>query len=62
MRSVSEYLERATEFEALAAAASVDELKKRHQCLLSAARKERERLIGRGEIEGEPPIERLSSS
>jgi hypothetical protein len=58
--SVAEYLERAAEFEALAATASVDVLRKR--MATSAAwyhllAKEREWLIGTGTIEEEPPID-----
>ena len=61
MRSVSEYLERAAEFEALAATATVDVLKKRYGDIAACYRllaKEREWLIGTGAIEGEPRIDR----
>jgi hypothetical protein len=64
MRSVSEYLERAAEFEALAATASIDLLKKRYGDIAACYRllaREREWLIGTGAIEGEPPIESLNS-
>lgn len=63
MRSVSEYLERAAEFEALAATASIDLLKKRYGDIAACYRllaREREWLIGTGVIEGEPPIESLN--
>jgi hypothetical protein len=64
MRSVSEYLEIAAEFEALAATASIDVLKKRYGDIAACYRllaKEREWLIGTGAIEGEPPIESSNS-
>ena len=60
MRSVAEYLERAAEFEALAATATVDVLKKRYGDIAACYRllaKEREWLIGTGAIEGEQPID-----
>jgi hypothetical protein len=59
MRSVAEYLERAAEFEALAATATVDLLRKRYGDIAACYRllaKEREWLIGTGAIEGEQPI------
>ena len=64
MRSVAEYLERAAEFEALAATATVDVLRKRYGDIAACYRllaKEREWLIGTGAIEGERPIESRSS-
>ena len=60
MRSVAEYLERAAEFEALAAEASIESLKKRYKDIAAFYRllaKDREWLIGTGAIEGEPRIE-----
>jgi hypothetical protein len=60
VRSVSEYLERAAEFEALAASATVDVLRKRYSDIAACYRllaKEREWLIGTGAIEGERPID-----
>ena len=60
MRSVAEYLERAAEFEALAAKATVDGLRKRYGDIAACYRllaKEREWLIGTGAIEGEQPID-----
>ncbi|MBT1515389.1 hypothetical protein KIP88_33390 [Bradyrhizobium sp. SRL28] len=60
MRSVAEYLERAAEFEALAATATVDVLKKRYGDIAACYRllaKEREWLIGTGAIEGQQPID-----
>ena len=51
MRSVAEYLERAAEFEALAATATVDVLRKRYGDIAACYRllaKEREWLIGTG--------------
>ena len=60
MRSVLEYLERAAEFEALAAAATVDVLRKRYGDIAANYRllaKERGWLIGTGAIEGEEPID-----
>jgi hypothetical protein len=60
MRSVAEYLARASEFEALAAEASIESLKKRYDdiaaCYLLLA-KDREWLISTGAIEGERPID-----
>jgi hypothetical protein len=53
-------LERAAEFEALAAKASVDELRKRYADIAACYRllaKEREWLISTGAIEGEQPID-----
>jgi hypothetical protein len=58
VRSVAEYLQRAAEFEALAAEASIEPLKKRYSDIATCYRllaKERERLIGTGTIESEPP-------
>lgn len=52
MRSVAEYLKRAAEYEALAASAGVDALKKRYGDIAACYRllaQERERLIGEGE-------------
>lgn len=60
MRSVAEYLKRAAEFEALAASAGVDVLKRRYGDIAACYRllaQERERLIGTGAIEGEQPID-----
>lgn len=60
MRSVAEYLKRAAEFEALAATATVDALRKRYADIAACYRllaKEREWLISTGAIEGEPRIE-----
>jgi hypothetical protein len=60
VRSVAEYLERAAEFEALAATATVDVLRKRYGDIAACYRllaKEREWLIGTGAIEGEQPID-----
>ena len=60
MRSVAEYLERAAEFEALAATATVDVLRKRYGDIAACYRllaKEREWLIGTGAIGGEPRID-----
>jgi len=60
VRSVAEYLERAAEFEALAATATLDAALKaiwRYRGLLPADRKEREWLIGTGAIVGEQPID-----
>jgi hypothetical protein len=60
VRSVAEYLERAAEFEALAAEASIESLKKRYKDIAAFYRllaKDREWLIGTGAIEGEPRIE-----
>jgi hypothetical protein len=56
MRSVREYLERAVEFETLAAAATVDVSKKRYGDIAANYRllaKEREWLIGTGAIESD---------
>ena len=53
MRSVSEYLERAAEFEALAGTASIEPLKKRYGDIAACYRllaREREWLIGTGAI------------
>ena len=60
MRSVAEYLERAAEFEALAATATVEVLRKRYGDIADCYRllaKEREWLIGTGAIEGDQPID-----
>jgi len=60
VRSVAEYLERAAEFETLAATATVDVLRKRFGDIAACYRllaKEREWLIGTGAIEDEPPID-----
>jgi hypothetical protein len=59
MRSVAEYLERAAEFEALAATATVDVLRKRYGDIAACYRllaKEREWLIGTGAIEDDRSI------
>ena len=58
MRSVAEYLQRAAEFEELAAAASVEALRKRYADIAACYRllaKDREWLIGTGTIESEDP-------
>jgi hypothetical protein len=58
VRSVSDYLKRAAEFEALAAATDGDTLRKRYGDIAACYRllaKEREWLIGTGAIEGEQP-------
>jgi hypothetical protein len=60
MRSVLEYLKKAAEFEALAAAATVDVAKKRYGDIAANYRllaKEREWLIGTGAMESEWPID-----
>ncbi len=59
MRSVAEYLERAAEFEALAAATSIDTLKKRYVDIAACYRllaREREWLISTAAIDGNEPI------
>lgn len=59
MRSVADYLERAAEFEALAAKTDVEVLRKRYGDIAACYRllaKEREWLIGTGAVESEPPI------
>ena len=59
MRSVADYLERAAEFEALAAKTDIEILQKRYSDIAACYRllaKEREWLIGTGAMEGEPPI------
>lgn len=56
LRSVAEYLERAAEFEGMAASAGVDVLKKRYADIAACYRllaKDREWLIGTGAIAGE---------
>jgi hypothetical protein len=56
LRTVAEYLERAAEFESLAAAASVDTLRKRFADVAACYRllaEERERLVACGSIDGE---------
>jgi hypothetical protein len=61
VRSVAEYLEKAAEFEALAAKATVDVLRKRYGDIAACYRllaKEWEWLIGTGAIEGQPRIRR----
>ena len=59
MRSVAEYLQRAAEFEALAAGASIEPpLRKRYDDIAACYRllaKDREWLISTGAIDGEPP-------
>jgi hypothetical protein len=60
VRSVAEYLEKAAEFEALAATATVDVLRKRYGDIAACYRllaKEREWLISTGALESEKPIE-----
>lgn len=59
MRSIADYLQRAAEFEALAAATDADVLQKRYGDIAACYRllaKEREWLIGTGAIEGEPSL------
>jgi hypothetical protein len=56
VRSVAQYFEKAAEFEALAAEASNETLKKRYNDIAACYRllaKDREWLIGTGAIEGE---------
>jgi hypothetical protein len=56
LRSVAEYLERAAEFEGMAASAGVDVLKKRYADIAACYRllaKDREWLIGTGAIGSE---------
>ncbi|WP_065754373.1 hypothetical protein [Bradyrhizobium paxllaeri] len=56
MRSVAEYLERATQFDDLAASASVEVLRKRYADIAACYRllaKDREWLISTGAIEAE---------
>jgi hypothetical protein len=56
LRSVAEYLERAAEFDNLAASASVEVLRKRYADIAACYRllaKDREWLISTGAIEGE---------
>jgi hypothetical protein len=63
VRSVTEYLQKAVEFEALAAEASIEPLKKRYDDIAACYRllaKEREWLISTGAIEGEPPAASVS--
>jgi hypothetical protein len=58
VRSVAEYLQRAAEFEALAAEASIEPLRERYDDIAACYRllaKDREWLIGTGAIDGEPP-------
>ena len=58
MRSVADYLKRAAEFDTLAAAATVDLLRKRYHDIAACYRllaKEREWLIGTGAVGGEQP-------
>ena len=60
MRTVAEYLERAAEFEAQAAATSIDTLKKRYLDIAACYRllaREREWLISAAAIEGSEPVE-----
>ncbi len=60
MRSVAEYLKRAAEYEALAASAGDDVLKKRYGDIAACYRllaNEREWLIGTGAIEGDLPAD-----
>ena len=59
MRSVADYLQRAAEFEALAATTDVDALRKRYGNIAACYRllaKDRKWLIGTGAIEGESPV------
>jgi hypothetical protein len=59
VRSVADYLERAAEFEALAAATSIEALKKRYADIAACYRllaRDRQWLISTGTIEGEPPL------
>ncbi|MBT1516949.1 hypothetical protein KIP88_41905 [Bradyrhizobium sp. SRL28] len=59
VRSVAQYWERAAEFDALAVTATVEGLRKRYSDIAACYRllaKEREWLVGRGAIEGEPRI------
>lgn len=56
MRSVAEYLEKAAEFDEMAAAANVEVLRKRYADIAACYRllaKDREWLISTGAIEGE---------
>jgi hypothetical protein len=58
LRSVAEYLERAVEFDAMAAAATIDVLSKRYGDIAACYRllaREREWLIATGAIESEQP-------
>jgi hypothetical protein len=60
VRNVAEYLERAAEFEAQAAATSIDTLKKRYADIAAYYRllaKEREWPISTAAIEGSEPLE-----
>jgi hypothetical protein len=60
VRTVAEYLERAAEFEALAATTSIDTLKKRYVDIAACYRllaKEREWLISTAAIDGSDPLE-----
>jgi hypothetical protein len=59
VRSIADYLQRAAEFEALAATTDVELLRKRYADIAACYRllaKDREWLIGTGAVEGEPPI------
>ena len=59
MRSVADYLQRAAEFEALAATTDIEVLRKRYRDIAACYRllaKEREWLIGTGAVQGDPPI------
>ena len=59
MRSIADYLQRAAEFEALAATTDVDEVRKRYLDIAAGYHllaKEREWLIKTGAMEGGPPI------
>jgi hypothetical protein len=58
LRSIAEYFERATEFEQMAASASVDVLRKRYADIAACYRllaKDREWLINTGAIGGAEP-------
>jgi hypothetical protein len=60
VRTVAEYLERAAEFEAQAAATSIDTLKKRYADIAACYRllaREREWLISTAAIDGSEPVE-----
>jgi hypothetical protein len=59
VRSVAEYLERAAEFEAQAAATSIDTLRKRYVDIAACYRllaREREWLISTAAIDGNDPL------
>ena len=59
VRSVAEYLKTAAQFEALAAAATVEVLKKRYDDIAACYRllaKDREHLIATGDLQDDQPI------